>query len=60
MSNRIPADQIKPELEKIVKEAETQEPELAKRLTWFLRWIKDEKTGLLTKKRLVMDLQSFK
>lgn len=56
MRQRIPATQIKSEFEHLIQQAEELEPELAKRLKWFVRWIKNKKPGLLMKKRLVMDL----
>jgi hypothetical protein len=55
MPNRIPAAQIKLELEQVITLAEQHEPLLAQRLQWFSRWIADKKPGLLTKKLLVID-----
>lgn len=55
MPNSVSAGQIKPELDSVIAAAETLEPQLAERLRWFSRWIKDKKPGLLTKKPLVMD-----
>ena len=56
MSNRINPNQIKAELDRIIADASDAEPQLAERLRQFSRWIKDKKPGLLTKKRLVVDL----
>jgi hypothetical protein len=56
MSNSINANQIKIELNIVITEADKVEPLLAKRLRQFSRWIKDKKDGLLTKKKLVLDL----
>ena len=56
MSNRIDANQIKAELDSVIADADNTEPQLAQKLRQLSRWIKDKKPGLLTKKRLVMDL----
>ena len=56
MSNRINANQIKAELDSVIADADNTEPQLAQKLRQLSRWIKDKKPGLLTKKRLVMDL----
>lgn len=48
--------QIKLEFDSVIADAQKIEPQLAKRLQQLSRWIKDKKPGLLTKKRLVMDL----
>ncbi len=53
---KIPAGQIKLELESVIATATRLEPQLAMRLRWFSRWINDKKTGLLTKKPLVIDI----
>ncbi len=51
---RINANQIKPELDKIIAQADIIDPQLATRLRRFSRWIKDTKPGSLTKKPDVM------
>jgi hypothetical protein len=56
MPNRINANEIKIEFDRIIIQADTTDPQLAQRLRQLSRWIKNKKPGLLTKKRLVMDL----
>jgi hypothetical protein len=52
---KIPAGQIKLELDSVISTAIRLEPQLATRLLWFSRWIYDKKLGLLNRKPLVLD-----
>ena len=54
-TQRLPAKQVKAELDSLIKDAVSIEPALAKRLDELRRWIKDKKVGLLTRKPLVLD-----
>jgi hypothetical protein len=56
MPSHISPAQIKAELDRIIEDANSSEPKLGQRLSYFYRWIKDKKPGLLVKKRLVLDL----
>lgn len=54
-TKRLPAKEIKTELDSLIQDALSTEPNLAKRLDELRRWIKDKKLGLLTRKPLVID-----
>lgn len=54
-TQRLPAKDIKPELESLINDALLIEPALARRLDELKRWIKDKKVGLLTSKSAVLD-----
>jgi hypothetical protein len=54
MPNRINANEIKIEFDRIIIQADTTDPQLAQRLRQLSRWIKNKKPGLLTKKRLLI------
>lgn len=53
--SKIPSEEIRPKIQRLIGEAEIVEPALAKRLKEIDRWIKDMPPGLLTRKKVLLN-----